>query len=84
LAEPLVRQCIAAADPTDHSLLWHLHGWLASVLNSLSRRHEANLALRESLRHARAIGPDAHEIDVARYLLANQELLFGDPADSVA
>jgi hypothetical protein len=83
LAEPLVRRCIASADPTDHSLLWHLHGWLASVLNSLSKRDEANLMLSESLRHARAIRPDAQEINVARYLLANQELLFGDPAEAV-
>jgi hypothetical protein len=39
--------------------------------------------LSESLRHARAIRPDAQEINVARYLLANQELLFGDPAEAV-
>src|SRR5688572_21089768 len=81
-AEPLVREGISAADPAAHSLLWHLFGLLASVLNSLRRRDEAHLMLRESLTQARAIGPDAKEIDVARYMLANHALLFGDPAEA--
>ena len=82
-AEPLVRECIAKADPNDHALLWHLFGWLASVLNSLSRHGEATVALQQALVHARAIGPDAAEVGAARYMLANQALLFGEPADAL-
>jgi len=83
-AEPLVRECISAADPSDHEQLWHLFSWLASVLNSLSRHSEAEAMLRVSLEQALAIGPSAAEVGVARYLLANQLLLFGDPADALA
>jgi hypothetical protein len=55
-AEPLIRECIARADQADDSLLWHLLGWLASVLNSLSRHGEATATLQQALVHARAIG----------------------------
>ena len=47
-AEPLIRECIAAADQADHGLLWHLLGWLASVLNSLSRHDEATGVLQQA------------------------------------
>ncbi len=82
-AEPLIRECIAAADQADHGLLWHLLGWLASVLNSLSRHDEATGVLQQAFVHARAIGTESAEFGATRYMVANQALLFGDAADAL-
>ncbi len=82
-AEPLIRECIARADQADNALLWHLLGWLASVLNGLSRHGDATATLQQAPVHARAIGPDAAEVGAVRYMLANQELLFGEPAGAL-
>jgi tetratricopeptide (TPR) repeat protein len=82
-AEPLIRECIARADRADNALLWHLSAWLAGVLNSLARHDEATAMLQQALVHARALGPGASEFGVARYMLADQALLFGEPADAL-
>jgi hypothetical protein len=82
--ESVVRRRIALADPNDHQLRYHLFDLLAGALNKLSRHEEAVTALRESLACALAIGPNAGEIGPARYALANQALIFGDPTDALA
>jgi hypothetical protein len=83
-AEAAIRQRIAIADPKDSRLLWELYGLLASTLNSLARHAEATAILRESLGYARRVGPTYSGIQVSRYMLANQELVHGDPADALA
>jgi tetratricopeptide (TPR) repeat protein len=83
-AEETIRRRIAIADPKDAMRLWHLCGLLASTLNSLSRPDEAMDMLRESLTHARVLGPNATEVGVARCMLANQALIYGDPRDALA
>jgi len=83
-AEAAIRQRIAIADPKDFRLRWELYGQLASTLNSLARHAEATAILRESLGYARRVGPTYSGIQVSRYMLANQELLHGDPSDALA
>lgn len=83
-AEAAIRQRIAIADPMDLRLQWELYGVLASTLNSLARHAEATAILRESLVYARRVGPTYSGIQVSRYMLANQELLHGDPSDALA
>jgi hypothetical protein len=82
--ESVVRRRIAIADPHDHQHRYHLFDLLGSALNGLARHDEATIALRESLAHAMAIGPNAGEIGPARYALANQALIFGDPNHALA
>lgn len=81
-AEAAIRQRIAIADPKDFRLRWELYGLLASTLNSLARHAEATAMLRESLGYARKVGPTYSGI--SRYMLADQELLHGDPSAALA
>jgi len=83
-AETAIRQRIALAEPEDSRLRWELFGLLASTLNSLARHAEATAMLRESLSSARRVGPTYSGIQVSRYMLADQELAYGDPADALA
>jgi hypothetical protein len=83
-AEISVEQLIAEADSGDASRLWYLFGLLASILNSLHRSQDATLALRRALTEARRIGTTRPEIGVSRYMLANQHLIHGDPAEALA
>ena len=83
-AEPLVRRVIDATDPDDPTRMWELHGLLAGVLNSLSRTAEGTDMYRRALAEARRSGDDRSVVGAARYMLANQYLLFGDPRDALA
>ncbi len=83
-AEPPLRRLIDATDPSDPIRLWELHGLLAGVLNSLSRTAEGTDLYRRALAEARRAGDDHSAVGPARYMLANQYLLFGDPRDALA
>ena len=83
-AETTIRQRIAIADPENSRLRWELFGLLASTLNSLARHAEATAMLRESLDCARKVGPTYSGIQTSRYMLANQQLVHGDPAEALA
>jgi tetratricopeptide (TPR) repeat protein len=82
-AETAIRQRIAIADSEDFLLRWELFGLLASTLNSLARHDEATAMLRESLAYARKVGPSYSGIQISRYMLANQALVRGDPAQAL-
>ena len=82
-AETAVRRRLAIADPQDYQLRWELFGLLASILNSLSRPAEANEMLRESFVCAQKVGPMYDGIAMSRYMIANQALIYGDPADAL-
>jgi len=82
-AEPALRQLIELVDPEDHELRWHLLGMLGSVCNSQEHFDEGTDAYRRSLEESRRLGASAPEVHVARYVLANQYLLFGDPRDAL-
>ncbi len=62
---------------------WNLLGTLAGILNSLGRPDEGTKAYREALAEARRAGPTRPEVAVARYMLANQFLTFGDPLEAL-
>jgi predicted RNA polymerase sigma factor len=83
-AEIALRQVIALTDQSDPIRLWELHGLLAGVLNSLSRTDEGTDMYRRALADARSAGDDHSAVGPARYMLANQYLLFGDPRDALA
>jgi tetratricopeptide (TPR) repeat protein len=83
-AEVVARQLLAAVDPSDAPRLWELSGLLASVLNSLGRWQEATLYLERALEEARYLGADRSAVGVSRYMLSNQHLIFGSPADALA
>jgi tetratricopeptide (TPR) repeat protein len=83
-AETPLRRLIDSTDPDDPMRLWELHGLLAGVLNSLSRTAEGTDMYRRALAEARRGGDDRSAVGPARYMLANQYLLFGDPRDALA
>jgi predicted RNA polymerase sigma factor len=83
-AEIALRQLIDMTDPTDSIRLWELHGVLAGVLNSLSRPSEGTEMYRRALAEARRAGDSSDAVGPARYMLANQYLLFGEPRDALA
>jgi Flp pilus assembly protein TadD len=64
--------------------LWELNGLLAGVLNSLSRPREGTEMYRRALAQPRRAGESSSAVGPARYMLANQYLLFGDPLDALA
>jgi predicted RNA polymerase sigma factor len=83
-AEPVLRQLIDVTDANDSIRLWELYGLLAGVLNSLSRTAEGTDMYRRALAEARRAGDSHGAIGPARYMMANQYLLFGDPRDALA
>jgi tetratricopeptide (TPR) repeat protein len=83
-AEPPLRRLINVTDPGDPIRLWELHGLLAGVLNSLSRTAEGTDMYRRALAEARRAGVSHSAVGPARYMLANQYLLFGDPREALA
>ena len=83
-AETVLRQVIDLADPADPLRFWELSGLLASVLNSLSRSDEATEMLRRALSEALRASPSNSAVGVARYMLANQYLIYRDPRDALA
>lgn len=81
-AEAVIQRLIGITDSEDCQRLWQLYGLLASVLNSLGRAGDATEMLRCAASEARRTGlPDP--VDVARYMLANQHLVHGDPRDAL-
>jgi tetratricopeptide (TPR) repeat protein len=90
-AKVAVERLISRTAPPDSCRLWHLYGLLGSVLNSLHQTDDATAALGRALEEAHRIrasgsgttrvGP---EIGVSRYMLANQYLIYGDPAVALA
>jgi Flp pilus assembly protein TadD len=83
-AEVVIRRLLDLADPEDPGRLWNLFGLLASVLNSLARPGEATEMLRRALSEARREDPSGSPVGVARFMLANQLLVHGDPRDALA
>ena len=83
-AEEVVRRRIEEADPGDPDRMCFLFGLLASVLNSLQRFDEATQMLRLSLAEAKKITTSAAPVGPARYFLAYQYLLYGDPNQALA
>jgi len=83
-AETVLRQLLDIADPRDSLQLWQHLFLLAGVLNSLSRTEEGTDTYRRALAEARRAGEANSAVGPARYMLANQYLLFGDPRDALA
>ena len=83
-AEAPLRRLIEVTDRDDPIRLWELYGLLAGVLNSLSRTGEGTDLYRRALAEARRAGDSHSAVGPARYMLANQYLLFGDPRDALA
>lgn len=82
-AEAVVCALVERSDPGDHQNLWHLFGLLGSILNSLGRNRDATSALETALAQARQISNSATTVDVSRFMLGNQYLLFGNPQDAL-
>ena len=82
-AEVAIRELIDRTDLRDPLRLGHLFALLAGVLNALERPEEGTEMYRRALAEARRAGP-ANGLEVARYMLANQFLIFGDPLDALA
>jgi tetratricopeptide (TPR) repeat protein len=83
-AENVVRRRIEEADRGEPGRMYFLFGLLGSVLNSLQRFDEATEMLRLSLAEAKKITTSAAAVGVARYFLAYQYLLYGDPKQALA
>jgi tetratricopeptide (TPR) repeat protein len=82
-AETALIKLIDITDPSDSIRLWELNGLLAGVLNSLSRFSDGTEMYRRALAEARRAGDSNSAVGPARYMLANQYLLFGDPRDAL-
>lgn len=82
-AESAIRELIAHTDPHDSKKLLHLFGLQGSILNSLGRHDDATSALREALNQALRSGHATFEASFQRYLLANQHVNFGTPAQAL-
>ena len=83
-AETVLRDLIDVTDSGDPIRLWELYGLLAGVLNSLSRPSEGTEMYRRALAEALRAGDASGAVGPARFMLANQYLLFGDPRDALA
>jgi tetratricopeptide (TPR) repeat protein len=82
-AEVAFRQLLDRLGARDPLRRWNLLGALAGILNGLGRPDEGTDAYREALAEVRKVGPNRPEVAVARYMLANQFLIFGDPRDAL-
>jgi predicted RNA polymerase sigma factor len=82
-AEIALRKLIDRIEPEDHLRRWIELMALAGVLNMLARAEEGTEMYRRMLDEARLAGERSREVDVSRYMLANQYLLFGDPRDAL-
>jgi Flp pilus assembly protein TadD len=82
-AELALRELIGLVDPDDHQTLWHLLGLLGSVCNSQQHFDDGTDAYRRSMEAAQRMRPEMSAVGVARYMLANQYLLYGDPRDAL-
>ena len=82
-AEVTLRELIERAEPRDPLRLWYLLGVLAGVLNNLERPVEAAEMYRRALAEARRSGA-SNSVETARYMLANQLLIHGNPTDALA
>jgi hypothetical protein len=82
-AEVAFRALLDRLGPGNPLGRWNLLGTLAGILNSLGRPDEGTDAYREALTEVRRVGPSRPEVAVARCMLANQFLIFGDPLDAL-
>jgi tetratricopeptide (TPR) repeat protein len=82
-AEIAFRQLLDRLGSKDPLRRWILLGMLAGILNSLGRPAEGTDAYREALAEVRRLAPNRPEVAVARYMLANQFLIFGDPRQAL-
>jgi len=83
-AEVALRKLIDLIHPEDALRLNMFFGLLGGVLNSLERSDEGTQMYRRALDEARRLRPPEPTVDVARYMLANQYLIYGDPAVALA
>lgn len=83
-AEVALRKLIDVVDPEDALRLNMFLGLLGGVLNRLGRADEGTEMYRRALSESRRLGPSRPEVGAARYMLANQYLLYGDPALALA
>lgn len=81
-AEVAIRLLIDRIAPDDHLRLWIEFVSLAGVLNMLERADEGTEMYRRALEEAERL-PSGKEAGAARYMLANQYLIFGDPRDAL-
>ena len=81
-AEVTLRTLIEQVDPENHAVLWTNYGLLGGVLNRLDRPDEGTEMFRRSLAEAEKDGHSS-VVESARYILANQYVLFGDPRDAL-
>jgi tetratricopeptide (TPR) repeat protein len=82
-AEIAFRRLLDQLGSEDPLRRWNLLGTLAGILNSLGRPDEGTDAYRAALAEVRRLGPTRSEVAVARYMLANQFLIFGDPHEAL-
>jgi tetratricopeptide (TPR) repeat protein len=83
-AEVALRKLIDLIHPEDALRLNMFFSLLGGVLNRLDRADEGTEMYRRALIEARRLGPSRPEVGAARYMLANQYLLYGDPALALA
>jgi tetratricopeptide (TPR) repeat protein len=81
-AESAMRELIARIAPEDHLRRWIEFAQLGGILNMLERADEGTEMYRRALEEAQQL-PSSNELGVARYMLANQYRLFGDPRDAL-
>lgn len=82
-AESALRKLIERIEPDDADRCWHYCGLMAGVLNSLGRAEEGTEMYRRALAEARRTGHPP-TIGAARYMMAKQYVLFGQPRDALA
>jgi hypothetical protein len=82
-AEIALRTLLDEIDPDDHISRWIELIALAGTLNMLDRADEGTEVYRQVLAEAQQMFPQAPQLDVSRYMLGNQYLLFGDPRDAL-
>jgi predicted RNA polymerase sigma factor len=82
-AEVAFRQLLDRLGSRDPFRRWNYLGVLAGILNSLGRPDEGTEAYRQALDEVRTVNPNRPEVAIARYMLASQFLIFGDPRDAL-
>lgn len=83
-AEPFVRRLIDLTSSEEAARRSDHFGLLGSVLNCLDRPEEGTEAYKQALAEAVRSNPTGKQVEIARYMLANQHVVYGEAEAALA